>query len=96
MRPKIPLPRAWNRRAKSAILYILALSHYMLALSTTIRRRSWGSRIAVPVQPCNNRLWGVHYLYAASLLAGQEVIFFTRPITKYVAVNDMCGTLQAL
>ncbi len=28
MRLKIPLPRAWNRRAKSAILYILALSHY--------------------------------------------------------------------
>jgi len=30
MRPKIPLPRAWNRPAKSAILYILALSHYAL------------------------------------------------------------------
>jgi len=27
-RSRIPLPRAWNRRAKSAILYILALSHY--------------------------------------------------------------------
>jgi hypothetical protein len=46
MRPTIRLPRAWNRRAKSAILYILALSHCaftaMLALSTTIRRRFWG------------------------------------------------------
>ena len=25
---KIPLPRGWNRRVKSAILHILALSHY--------------------------------------------------------------------
>ncbi len=25
---KIPLPRAWNRRTKAAILQILALSHY--------------------------------------------------------------------
>ena len=25
---KIPLPRGWSRRAKSAILQILALSHY--------------------------------------------------------------------
>ncbi len=25
---KIPLPRAWNRRAKAAILQILALSHH--------------------------------------------------------------------
>ncbi len=25
---KIPLPRGWSRRAKSAILHILALSHY--------------------------------------------------------------------
>ncbi len=24
----IPLPRGWNRRAKAAILHILALSHY--------------------------------------------------------------------
>ena len=28
MHHKIPLPRGWNRRAKSAILHILALSHY--------------------------------------------------------------------
>ena len=28
MSPKIPLPRGWNCRAKSAILHILALSHY--------------------------------------------------------------------
>ena len=28
MHPKNPLPRAWNRRAKSAIIHILALSHY--------------------------------------------------------------------
>ena len=28
MSRKIPLPRNWNRRAKSAILQILALSHY--------------------------------------------------------------------
>ena len=28
MNRKIPLPRGWNRRAKSAILHILALSHY--------------------------------------------------------------------
>ncbi len=52
---RIPLPRAWNRRAKSAIIHILALSHYaftaMLALSTTIRRRSWGSSFLGPVQP---------------------------------------------
>jgi hypothetical protein len=28
MHHNIPLPRGWNRRAKSAILHILALSHY--------------------------------------------------------------------
>ena len=28
MHHHIPLPRGWNRRAKSAILHILALSHY--------------------------------------------------------------------
>jgi Integrase core domain len=28
MPPKLPLPRGWNRHAKSAILHILALSHY--------------------------------------------------------------------
>ncbi len=28
MRHQIPLPRAWNRQAKAAILPILALSHY--------------------------------------------------------------------
>ncbi len=28
MHGKIPLPRGWNRRAKSTILHILALSHY--------------------------------------------------------------------
>ena len=28
MSPKFPLPRGWKRRAKSAILHILALSHY--------------------------------------------------------------------
>jgi transposase InsO family protein len=28
MNHKIPLPRGWNRRAKSAILHILALGHY--------------------------------------------------------------------
>ena len=28
MHRKISLPRGWNRRAKSAIIHILALSHY--------------------------------------------------------------------
>ncbi len=28
MNHKIPLPRSWNRRSKSAILHILALSPY--------------------------------------------------------------------
>lgn len=28
MHRKIPLPRGWKRRAKSAILHILALGHY--------------------------------------------------------------------
>ena len=28
MHRKIPLPRAWKRRTKAAILQILALSHY--------------------------------------------------------------------
>jgi hypothetical protein len=28
MDPRIPIPRGWNRRAKSAIIHILALSHY--------------------------------------------------------------------
>ena len=28
MHHNIPLPRGWNRRAKSSILHILALSHY--------------------------------------------------------------------
>ncbi len=28
MRTRLPLPRAWNRRTKPAILHILALSYY--------------------------------------------------------------------
>ena len=32
MRHKIPVPRGWNRRAKSAILHILALSHYSFTM----------------------------------------------------------------
>ncbi len=43
MSRKIPLPRAWNRRAKSAIVHILALSHYaftaMLARAENERSR---------------------------------------------------------
>ncbi len=46
MRRKIPLPRAWNRRTKAAILQILALSHYaftaMVARAANDRhRRTW-------------------------------------------------------
>ncbi len=43
MRHKIPVPRGWNRRAKSAILHILALSHYtftvMVARASNDRHR---------------------------------------------------------
>ncbi len=43
MRHKIPVPRGWNRRAKSAILHILALSHYtftaLVARATNDRHR---------------------------------------------------------
>ncbi len=43
MNHKIPLPRGWSRRAKSAILHILALSHYtftaMLARAANQRNR---------------------------------------------------------
>ena len=54
MQPRIPLPRGWSAHTKSAIVQILALSHYASskpAISLTIRRRSWGSRIVGPVQP---------------------------------------------
>ncbi len=43
MHRKIPIPRGWNRRAKSAILHILALSHYtftvMVARASNDRHR---------------------------------------------------------
>ena len=43
MHHNIPLPRGWNRRAKSAILHILALSHYtftvMVARASNYRHR---------------------------------------------------------
>ena len=43
MHRKIPLPRGWSRRAKSAILHILALSHYtftvLLARAALSRNR---------------------------------------------------------
>ncbi len=38
MHRKIPLPRAWNRRTKAAILQILALSHY--AFTAVVARAS--------------------------------------------------------
>ncbi len=38
MRHNIPLPRGWNRRAKSAVLHILALSHY--AFTAMVARAS--------------------------------------------------------
>ena len=30
MSPKLPLPRGWKRRVRSAVLHILALGHYSL------------------------------------------------------------------
>ncbi len=43
MHRKIPIPRGWNRMAKSAILQILALSHYtftaMVARASNDRHR---------------------------------------------------------
>ncbi len=43
MRHRIPLPRAWNRRTKAAVLQILALSHYaftaMVARAANERHR---------------------------------------------------------
>jgi transposase InsO family protein len=43
MHRKIPLPRSWNRRVKSAVLQILALSHYsftiLLARAANDRKR---------------------------------------------------------
>ena len=44
MHPRIPLPRDWNSRTKSAIVQILALSHYaftaMLARGANSQRRT--------------------------------------------------------
>ena len=41
MHRKIPLPRSWNRRAKSTVLQILALSHYTF---TSLVARAANSR----------------------------------------------------
>ena len=45
MRHRIPLPRAWNRRTKAAILQILALSHYAF---TALLARAMNERSCSP------------------------------------------------
>ncbi len=43
---EIPLPRGWNRRTKSAILQILALSHYAFTIivARAANDRHWQGR----------------------------------------------------
>lgn len=60
MRPKIPLPRAWNRRAKSAILYRLALSHYAFTtmLPRAANERSRRTRLRAEMDRLNHTIAG--------------------------------------
>ena len=54
-----PLPRGWNRRAKSAILHILALSHYTFTalVARAANQRSRWTRLRAKVDSgCLNPL----------------------------------------
>jgi len=70
MHRKIPLPRSWNRRVKSAVLQILALSHYgftaLIARAANDRNRPTRmtaeidrlqQALALPDQVVNSREW---------------------------------------
>ena len=50
MHGKIPLPRGWNRRAKFAILHILALSQYTFTSLLARAARSKNRKIRLRAQ----------------------------------------------
>ena len=54
MQRKIPLPRRWNRRVKSVVLHVLALSHY--AFTSLVARASHAPKRRTRVQAEIDRL----------------------------------------
>ena len=55
---KIPLPRAWNRRTKAAILQILALSHYAFTamVARAANERSRQTRLRAEIDRLNHEI----------------------------------------
>ena len=58
MSRKIPLPRGWNRWARSAILHILALSHYAFTamVARAANERSRRTRLRAEIDRLNHEL----------------------------------------
>ncbi len=55
---KLPLPRGWNRRAKSVILHILALSHYAFTamVARAANERKSGTRLRAEIDRLGHEL----------------------------------------
>ena len=58
MSHKIPLPRAWNRRVKAAVLHILALSHYAFTAldARAANERNHWTRLRAEIDRLNHEL----------------------------------------
>ena len=56
MPPKLPLPRGWERRVKSSILHILALSHYSFTVLLARAALSRNHQVRLQAQICVGRL----------------------------------------
>ncbi len=52
--PRIPLPRGWPRRVRSAVLHAISLAHFSLTSTTSWAANSWNARIRLKTE--NDRL----------------------------------------
>ncbi len=52
--PRIPLPRGWPRRVRSAVIHTISLAHFSLTATRSWAANNWNARIRLKAQ--NNRL----------------------------------------
>ncbi len=52
--PRIPLPRGWPRRVRSAVIHAISLAHFSLTATRSWAANNWNARIRL--QQENDRL----------------------------------------
>jgi hypothetical protein len=53
--PRIPLPRGWSRRVRSAAIHAISLAHFALTSTRGWAVNSWNARVRLKAE--NYRLW---------------------------------------